>query len=95
MATGRSHDEILDQMIFAVACVANHYGPALNADGLAEIRKLLGDSQQWWCGSHWLVDVLEGGEDGNPDFCPKVIPFTTPAGLDFDEVVRQSRTGED
>lgn len=93
MARDRSKDEIVDQMLFAVACVANHYGPALSPGGLVGVREQLA-SHNWWCDAEWRTATLEGGQDGNPDFCPQVLPSKTVAGLDFDEVVRQSRTGE-
>lgn len=93
MARDRSKDEILDQLVYAVAAVARHYGPGLSTEGLRDIRKKL-DEDDWWCDARWRVDVLEGGDDGNPDFCPSVIPNDY-YGLDFEETINRARTGED
>jgi hypothetical protein len=93
MARERTKEEILDQAVYAVARVVNHYGPALNAEGLQHLRYLLSDID-YWCDSTWRVDVLEGGEDGNPDFHPSVLPDGK-YGPRFEEVVYMSRTGED
>lgn len=92
MARDRTKDEILDQLVYAVACVARHYGPGLSAEGLADIRQKL-SLDNWWCDSTWRVDTLEGPGEPDPDFCPSVLPPSF-CGLEFDDVVEQSRTGK-
>lgn len=95
MARDRTHDEILDQMVYAVACVAYHYGPGLSGAGLRWVRKQLDREPQgdpgWWCDSSWRVDIPDGEE---LDFCPEKLP---PDLLDrsFEEIVRLSRGGEE
>jgi hypothetical protein len=37
----RTTDQILDEAVYAVACVAHHYGPGLNEEGLRYTRELL------------------------------------------------------
>ncbi len=94
MARDRSKEEILDQMVWAVACVARHYGPGLSASGLRGLRQELASSGPYWCDGEWRSDVLEGGKDGNPDFCPAILKPDF-AGLNFDETVKRSKTGEE
>jgi hypothetical protein len=106
MARDRTHDEIVDQLVYAAACVARHYGPGLSADGLQAMRKSLDAEGPWWCDSTWRVDVqepnyygdsrLEGHslDEPNPDFCPLVLKDGY-LGLNFREVVEQSRGGEE
>jgi hypothetical protein len=93
MARDRSKDEILDQVMYAIQSVTHHYGPNFRPEGLKEIRDYLNNSYDFWCDANWRVDVLEGGIDGNPDFCPKVLNYEN-TGLDFEEVVKYSRTGD-
>ncbi len=95
MARNRSPDEILDQVVYAVACVARHYGPGLSAEGLKWVRDQLQSDTTWVCDSTWRVDTQEGDGDPNPDFHPLVLDEDDPPYFTFEEVVQQSRTGED
>lgn len=104
MARNRTNEEIVDQLVYAVACVARHYGSGLSAEGLASVRKALEAEGPWNCDSGWRVDTMEqdyyGDElqpgfnagEPNPDFCPSVLTDGF-LGLYLADVVRQSRTG--
>lgn len=95
MARTRTKDEILDQLIYAIACVARHYGPGLSADGLKHYRDLLA-RDDWWCDATWTCDVLEDEEEPNPDFHPSKLNCDDPEWFfTFEDVVRKSRTGQD
>jgi len=37
----RTKEQILEEAVYAVACVVQHYGPELNEEGLDEVRELL------------------------------------------------------
>jgi hypothetical protein len=88
MARERTKDEILDQLVYAVNCVARHYGPGLSAEGLKDIRDKFAEDN-WWCDSTWRVDTED---EPNPDFCPFIIEDGY-MGLNFAEVARESREG--
>lgn len=92
MARDRTNDEILDQAVYAVACVAHHYGPGFSAEGLADVRRLLTELGPWGCDSSWRVDIPEGEGEPNPDFCPKHLPKEF-GWIEFDDITRASRTG--
>ena len=92
MARERTDEEILDQLVYAVACVARHYGSGLSAEGLFNVRRKLAEDK-WYCDTTWRVDVLEGLSEPNPDFYPSVLTEGM-SGLCFEDVVLQSRTGE-
>lgn len=89
MARERTHDEILDEMCFAVNRVARHYGPSLSQDGLIELRKRLDGMGKWWCDATWMVDAIEGEE---PDF-HELIPdeYDIEGFYSFETVRKQSR----
>ncbi len=63
MAADRTHDEILNEMVYAANEAFRHYGPGLSADGLAALRKVMGaELSPLWCDSCRRVDVPDGGE---------------------------------
>ena len=64
----RTHDQILDEMVHAVACVAWHYGPGLNESGLKEIRDCLNLQNTDAC---YSVDCRE--DDPYVDFHQRII----------------------
>jgi hypothetical protein len=75
MARERTHDEIVDEMVWVVNWVAYYYGPGLSTDGLVALRKVLSRFNNWYCDSSWRVDIPEGEEidfhqqfDGNNAF---------------------------
>lgn len=43
MARERTHDEILDQAVYAIEAVHRHYGSGLSIEGLEQVRKALKD----------------------------------------------------
>jgi hypothetical protein len=94
MARNRSQEEILNQVMYAIAAVVAHYGPGYNAEGLHELRQMIAGSETFFCDSEWRVDVIEDKQSPNPDFCPSIIPDGT-SGLNFATVVKKSLTGED
>lgn len=59
MAKERSKMQIIDEVIFAVQSVAQHYGPGFNTEGLVEIRKFL-ETMSWFCDSTWRCNVEDG-----------------------------------
>lgn len=84
----RTKDQILDQVVYAVQCVAVHYGPAFSADGLQELRKILGEFSDWRTDSTFRVDVLD--DDEFVDFHQRII---WPDGWwkrDFEETIKDS-----
>ncbi len=66
----RTHEQILDEMVHAVACVARHYGPGLNQSGLTHIRELL-SQEHWFTDTCYRLDVLE--DDPHVDFHHRIL----------------------
>lgn len=66
----RTHDQILDEMVHAVACVAQHYGPGLNESGLKMIRDSL-NCLNWHTDSCFRVDCYE--DDPYIDFHQRIL----------------------
>jgi len=65
----RTHDQILDEMVHAAACVARHYGPALNEEGLQMLRHHLNFGN--WSTDCFRVDCRES--DPYIDFHQRII----------------------
>lgn len=86
MAT-RTHDQILDEAVYAAACVAYHYGSGFSEEGLQALRKLLGQ-MRWDLDSTYRVDAREG--DPHIDFHTRIIWPPDWWQLDFQETVKES-----
>lgn len=88
MARRRTDEEILDQMVYAVACVLRHYGPGYLAEGLKAVRESLKDHKTH-CDTCFTVDFEEPAD------------FHVVAKLDgyfdlvYEEVIQESKTGVD
>lgn len=85
----RTRDEILDQAVYTVACVAHHYGPGYSDDGLQVLRESL--DRLIFC-----TDVsFRERYDHEPyiDFVSRIIWPEDWDKLDFEETVRDSRGG--
>ena len=88
----RTEEQVLDEVVYAVACVAQHYGPGLSEIGLQEMRKLL-ESFNFHTDASFRVDVQEDDEDP-VDFRSRII---WPHGwnvLDHDNVIAESKSDE-
>ena len=57
----RTKEQILDQAVYAAACVARHYGPGFNSDGVALLREKLSELP-WYTDAEYWVDVYPGDE---------------------------------
>lgn len=68
--TERTRNQILNQAVYAVACVARHYGPGFNDNGLQEVRELLSE-MPWDTDSSFRVDRQE--DDPFIDFHQRII----------------------
>lgn len=95
MAADRTHEQILDEMVYAAQRAFEHYGPGFSAEGLASLRKVLhNETYPLWCDSSWRVDVPDGEEQ---DFHTLLTP--TPWGEDvenhFRDVIQRSKTGQE
>jgi hypothetical protein len=90
MARERTHDEIVDEMVWVVACVARHYGPGLSTDGLVALRKTLSRFNNWYCDSTWRVDIPEGEERDFHELFDGQIPIMSEEE-DFTMVTAASR----
>lgn len=66
----RTRDQILDQAVHAVACVARHYGPGFNENGLLLIRERLSE-MPWHTDSCFRVDRQE--DESFIDFHQRII----------------------
>lgn len=66
----RTRDQILDEAVHTVACVAHHYGPGFSETGLQEVRKLLSE-MPWDTDSTFRVDCQE--DDPFIDFHQRII----------------------
>ena len=88
----RTKEQILNQAIYAVACVARHYGGGFSAEGLQDVRRLL-SKMPWGTDSGYRVDVSD--EDQFADFEPRIIHPLDWWKLDFSEVVARSEERED
>jgi hypothetical protein len=80
----RTHDEILDEMVHAVACVVSHYGPNLNAAGLAWVRERLDFC--WYTDASFRLDMEE--DDPYIDFHQRI---TWPDGWDQFDTLQTGR----
>lgn len=83
----RSKEQILDQVVFAVAEVVRHYGPGFSGDGLRSARHLL---------SFLSLRTDQGyreREEGHvfADFRNRIAPLKDWDTCDFDETVAASR----
>ena len=66
----RTEEQILDEAVYAVACVARHYGPGFNERGLAHVRELL-SQVNFSTDSCFRVDVYE--DDEFVDFHQRIV----------------------
>ncbi len=85
----RTEEQILDQLVFAVAEAREHYGPGFNKAGLRYVRECLSALKPLWADATYRVDCYE--DDLFIDFHHRII---TPEGwdkMDFDEIVRDSQ----
>jgi hypothetical protein len=71
MAERRTEDQIIDQLVYAVACAASHYGPRLNKDGIASVRAAMRKLRPWWCDATFTCDMLE--DDAHIDFDKRIL----------------------
>jgi hypothetical protein len=81
----RTHEQILDEVVHAVACVAQHYGPELNERGLAWVRSQLGE-RPWFTDACYQVDCRE--IDLHIDFHTRII---NPNGWDRFDTLQTGR----
>ena len=81
----RTHDQILDEMVHAIACVARHYGPGLNERGLTWVRNKLGE-RPWYTDACYSVDCWES--DPYIDFHSRII---NPDGWDKFDTLQTGR----
>jgi hypothetical protein len=81
----RTSEQILDEMVHAVACVARHYGPGLNERGLAWVRSQLACSS-WSTDACYIVDCRES--DPHIDFHTRII---WPDGWDTFDTLQTGR----
>lgn len=89
----RTPEQILDEAVYAVTCVHDHYGPGLNEHGLRELRKLLA-THKYFCDSGFICDVYE--DDPHVDFHTRIIwPNHTYHKLQFKDIVAISKSSED
>ncbi len=66
----RTKEQILEEAVYAVACVAHHYGTAFNEEGLQEIRNLL-SKVDFHTDTTYRIDVFE--DDKFVDFHNRII----------------------
>jgi hypothetical protein len=66
----RTHAQILDEIVYAVACAAEHYGPGLSEDGLADLRALF-NKWGFWTDTSFRVDRCE--DEPYIDFHERII----------------------
>ena len=86
----RTEDQVLDQVVYAVACAYRHYGPGLSEDGLRGLRALLRGFTRWTTDSSYRMDVHE--DDPQADFASCIAPrYGRP---DYAQVVADSRGEE-
>lgn len=88
----RTPEQVLDEVVYAMACVAQHYGPGLSKIGLQEMRKLL-KSFNFHTDASFRVDVQE--DEKHVDFRSRII---WPHGwdvIDYDNVIAESKSDED
>ena len=83
----RTHEQILDQLVYAVACAYKHYGPELSAEGLVDLRQKLGD--HWFTDSGYTCDVYD--DDPYVDFYARIIQPSGWKVLDFKETINLSK----
>jgi hypothetical protein len=89
----RTSDQILDQAVYALACIHDHYGPGLNENGLRELRKLL-SNDKYFCDSSYICDVYE--DDPYVDFASRILwPKEWRHALNFYDVTTISKSKED
>ncbi len=74
----RTHEQVLDEIVHAVACAAHHYGPRLNESGLALVRERLTDFK-FYTDACFCVDRQEDAQF--IDFHQRII---CPDGWDLD-----------
>jgi hypothetical protein len=73
MARVRSHQEIVNELVYAVQRVVRHYGPGLNEDGLLEVREFMDKRLgPWWCDATWRC-IIDGEEKDFHEIIP--IPY--------------------
>ena len=85
----RTQDQVLDEAVYAMACVSEHYGPGLSKIGLQEMRKLL-KSFNFHTDACFRIDVSE--DDEHVDFRLRII---WPHGwdiLDYNNVIEESKS---
>lgn len=81
----RTHEQILDEVVHAVACVARHYGPGLNEAGLKEVRDNL-NTIPWFTDACFIVDCRE--DDPYIDFHQRIF---WPDGWDQFDILQTGR----
>lgn len=90
MARERTHDEIVDEVVYAAACVIYHYGPGLSDEGLVALRHgIEAACGRLWCDSSWRVDTPDGEGEDSPDFHVRML--SKERDLSFEVIVRRSR----
>ena len=67
----RSEDQILDQVVYAVLCAYQHYGPGFSEEGKIELRELLSKFTVWSMDASYKCDVCE--DDPYVDFSNRII----------------------
>lgn len=87
----RTQDQILDEMMYAVACVSRHYGPGLSKIGLQEMRKLI-ESFNFHTDSSFRVDVSEDEE--YVDFRSRIIWPDEWDVIDYNNIIEDSKSDE-
>ena len=85
----KTSEEILNEVVFAVACVARHYGSGLSETGLQDLRKLLNGFIKWTTDTCYRCDVYE--EDEYVDFHERIIVPKDWDDLNFQEIVEESK----
>lgn len=87
----RTQEQVLNEVVYAVACAAQHYGPGLSEIGLREVRKLLEDFN-FHTDASFRVDVSE--DENHVDFRSRII---WPDGwdvIDYNNVIEESKSDE-
>lgn len=85
----RTDEQLLDELVYAVASVVRHYGPGYNENGLKNIRKKL-SMIDIRTDASYRVDMYD--DDQFADFHQRIVnPDGWWANCDFEETVKDSR----
>jgi hypothetical protein len=85
----RTNEQVLDQLVYAVACAYRHYGPGLSPEGLMSLRAKLGEDGKWFTDASYRCDVYE--DDEHVDFHTRILWPREWDKLDYQETVNCSR----